>query len=289
MYLSTDYGVSWNRLASAPSVALTAHVIDPQNPSTMYLGGSAFGDAGGVFKSTDGGETWAPARAGLDAAPGAAVFGLAIDPKNSSTVYAATGAGLFKSTDSAGTWTITGMRNSVQIVVIDPASPSTLYTVSTFFPRTGIQRSSDAGATWTPVINGLPTNQTLPVINGQLLLIGVLLADPVMPGLIYLGSTAGLYRSVNRGDSWTAMTSGLPSGPPNVLSLAIDPGNPAVLYAGSGSGGLYKSLDRGASWILTELAVPVVTVIAIDSTNPEHLYAGTIVNESDAFVAKIVE
>jgi photosystem II stability/assembly factor-like uncharacterized protein len=244
----------------------------------MYLG-SAFGDArDGVFKSTDGGANWAPARSGLEAQFGpTGVSGLAIDPKTPSTIYAATFEGIFKSTDSAATWKLSGLAAPTQQVVVDPLSPSTLYAIT--FSSAGVQRSSDAGATWTTVNNGLPAN---PIIR-------VLLADPVTPGLVYAAGAAGVYRSVNGGGAWTPILNGLPSGPADVLSLAIDPGNPSILYAGSASGGLYRSMDRGASWTLTPLTVPLVTAIAVDPANSSRMYAGTMVNNGDAFVAKIVE
>jgi photosystem II stability/assembly factor-like uncharacterized protein len=261
---------------------VTSHVIDPQNPSIIYIASSVFvnGSVSGIFKSTDGGASWAPANSGLNTQLSnlAFPFGLAIDPKTPSTLYAATSTGVLKSTDSAGTWKASGLTTPVQIVVVDPVNTSTLY-AAMGFNALGLQRSRDGGATWTSINNGLPSN----------LFIRALVADPATSGTVYLAGSAGLYKTTNGGDTWTLMQNGLPSGPPDVLSLAIDPANPSILYAGSASGGLYRSMDRGGSWTLTPLAVPVVTAIAIDPTNSSRLYAGTMVNESDAFVVKVVE
>ena len=89
---------------------ITSLAIDPATPSTLY---AAYGNhstgsdcsassCGGVFKSTDGGETWAAAQDGLSAAGD--VRALVIDPRSPSTIYAVTQAGVFRSTDAATTW-----------------------------------------------------------------------------------------------------------------------------------------------------------------------------------------
>ncbi len=68
-------------------------------------------------------------------------------------------------------------------------------------------------------------------------------------------------------------------GPPGgtVLALAIDPANPATLYAGT-NGGVYKSADGGSSWTTVNSGVPLGTIaqaLAIDPSTPATLYAGT--------------
>ena len=77
--------------------------IDPQNPATVYAGtGGDDALSGGVFKSTDGAQTWRAVNAG--GLPAVFVGGLAIDPQTPATVYVGIGLGVFRSTDGGGTW-----------------------------------------------------------------------------------------------------------------------------------------------------------------------------------------
>jgi hypothetical protein len=111
-----------------PGGDVSALAIDPDTPRTLYAGGS-----GGVFKSTDGGDTWGAANAGLPTTD--AVWALAIDPSTPQTLYAGTlfGDGVFKSTDGGGTWNAlnTGLTNTrytrVQALAIDPTEPRRVY------------------------------------------------------------------------------------------------------------------------------------------------------------------
>ena len=101
--------------------SLSALVMDPDIPTTVYAGTSC----SGVLKSLDGGDSWQPASTGL---PGPMVSVLAIDPENPSTLYAGMYyGGLFKSTDGGGTWSATGLTSSVFLLTIAPTTPATLY------------------------------------------------------------------------------------------------------------------------------------------------------------------
>src|SRR2546426_1081335 len=84
--------------------AITALVIDPTTSSTLYAGTArtAYGDVGGVYKSTDGGQHWAAMNTSLT---NATVTALVIDPTASSTLYAGIiGGGVYKSTDGGQHW-----------------------------------------------------------------------------------------------------------------------------------------------------------------------------------------
>ena len=103
---------------------LLALAINPSTTSTLYTGTAG----GGVFKSTDSGDSWSPASTGL---PATVVSALAINPSTPSTLYAGTwGDGVFKSTDSGGSWSPanTGLLATiVSTLAINPNTPSTLY------------------------------------------------------------------------------------------------------------------------------------------------------------------
>src|SRR6266540_943436 len=106
-------------------------------------------------------------------------------------------------------------------------------------------------------------------------IVNALAMDPVTPATVYAGTAwAGVFKSVNGGGSWAAVTSGLTN--LNVNALAIDPDTPATLYAAT-CGGVFKSINGGGSWTraYTGLTNSYVKTLAIDPVTPATVYAGT--------------
>ncbi len=238
-----------------PGGNVTALAIDPVLPSTVYAGTD-----GGVFRSTDGGATWAVANSGLT---NPFVAALAIDPITPSTLYAGTGGGVFKSTDAAATWGTANVglpTTDVRALAIDPSTPSTLYAGALFGGVFigGVFKSIDAGATWGAAL----TDDFL----------FALAIDPSTPSTLYAATARGVFKSTDAGATWSI--TGLPS---TAGSLAIDPITPSRLYAGTGGGGVYKSTDAGATWRAANdgLTNTDVRALAIDPITPSTLYAGT--------------
>src|SRR5207245_2292373 len=105
---------------------------------------------------------------------------------------------------------------------------------------------------------------------------GPLAIDPQTPATLYVGTRAdGVFRSTDGGESWSAVSAGLPNLP--VTALAIDPQTPTILYAGTERGGVYKSTDGGESWsaLNTGLSNLFVSSIVVDPRRPTTVYAGT--------------
>ena len=265
-------------------VAGPALLLDPLTPTTIYAASMCqIVTSGpphcGVSKSTDGGLTWTVPSNG----PSVPILGLAIDPKTPSILYASTGLGIFKSTDGAATWSLTGSLGSagaVAAVAVDPLNSAVLFASVGNSDSQGIYKSTDTGASFTAIGNGLPSgwfaNSFVPV--------------PSVPGRVYaIGSFApakDVYRTDDSGNTWMKVGSGLPDGP--VSALAVDPGNPSVVYAAPSAGGLYRSTDAGATFLLVPgLRIAIVSSIAIDPTNSSQIYTGSQFNPSDAFVMKI--
>jgi photosystem II stability/assembly factor-like uncharacterized protein len=131
IFKSTDGGSSWTAANSGlPGGAVSSIAIDAQNPATLYIGLS-WGEninRTGVFKSIDGGTSWKQLSPGL---PEGTYFGsLAIDPRDSSTVYSGTGRGVFRSTDGGENWSAvnSGLSGiSVSSLAIDPQDPNSVY------------------------------------------------------------------------------------------------------------------------------------------------------------------
>jgi photosystem II stability/assembly factor-like uncharacterized protein len=197
------------------------------------------------------------------------VLALAIDPANSSRVYAGTAEGLFRSNSGGAFWDLhpsTG-RGAIRAVVVNPARPATVYVGAEATPdrRNGtVFKSTDSGATWLPVGGGLPAQQ--PTM--------ALAIDPVRPATLYAATLGGVFKTTNAGASWTAAGTGLPPAP--VMTLAIDPDARGTLYAGTRVG-VFKTTNGGTSWTVasTGLTDTEVIALAIDALEPETLYAAT--------------
>ena len=206
-------------------------------------------------------------------------IGLAIDPKTPSVLYAAATGGIYKSTDGGVTWNTSGILSSSVAVAVDPVNSSILYasmgtSLSLSLPSSGdssgLFKSADGGTTWTPINNGLPSGW---FANNFILDPSV----PQRIYAVGSSSNAGLYRSDDGGNNWSAIGSGLPNSPLN--GLALDSSNSSTLYAGPVAGGLYRSQDAGATWSqVPALSVPIVYAIAVDPSNSSRIYAGTQLN-----------
>jgi uncharacterized repeat protein (TIGR01451 family) len=264
VFKSTNSGSSWAATTMTNFVNRNALVVDPVSPSTLYAGTLV----SGIFKSTDAGATWNLSGTGLPQNFGIfnQIVCLAISPGNTSTLFAGiTGHGLFKSTDGGATWSATSLTNAPDIVVVDPASSSTVYAGTS----QGLYKSLDAGATWnlTGLTSGVDTFVISPAAS-----------------TLYAGGSGGLFVSTNGGTSWSA--TGLAS---SVSAFLIDPVTPTTFYANA-SGGVSKSTDSGATWntITNGLTQPFANTLAIDlTTAPAVLYAGTNASNPDTFIAKL--
>jgi photosystem II stability/assembly factor-like uncharacterized protein len=232
--------------------------IDPLTPATLYAG--VYGE--GLFKTTDGGQSWRPADTGLTSV---VIQSLVIDPNTPTTLYAGTGnSGVFKSMDGGATWQIAniGLKNStIAALAIDPANPTTLYAGTS---GGGVFKSVYGGTSW----NAANTGLSQPYVSA-------LAIDPSSSNTIYAGTLEGVSKSTDGGAHWTAASTGLAG--IHVVALAIDPVTPTTIYAGTYSRGLFKSTDGGATWNAANngLTGTDVLAVAIDPERPATLYAGT--------------
>jgi len=263
-------GETWTEINNGfPSVGAgaSALALDPVSPSTLY----SWTDKGIVFKSVDGAGSWKTSGG----VPG--VHALVIDPMNSSNIYAIARSGIVKSTNAGATWLSanTGLSPGfITSLAIDPFTPSTVYAAVTYG---SLFKSTDGAESWSLLNTGLP--------SGSLALLNF---DPVTPSTIYsVGVNGGIFKSNDGGERWTAIKA-----PVNVafgdsvLSLAIDPGSPSTIYAGSfavatgfpgnvGEGSIGKSTDGGRSWNRVNAGIPpnaFVKSLSIDPAAPSTIY-----------------
>jgi photosystem II stability/assembly factor-like uncharacterized protein len=241
--------------------------VDPQTPTNVYAAAP-----GGIFKSVDGGMTWARATNGIT---DLTIDALVIDPKTPTTLYAGaeTGGGVFKSTDGANSWTqLSNAPTIVNALAINPQTTSTLYAGSPFAGTGTVFKSTDGGMTWAMSGSGLPNGTFILAIN------------PQTPTTLYAGEQSqGIFKSLDGGNSWAAANNGFSGSLINVQALAINPQNTSTLYAAvatlGGPFGLFESTNDGASWSLANSLVNIssnlVSIsLAINPQTPFTLFVG---------------
>lgn len=276
------------------SYSIGCVVLDPSNPNVVWVGTGennnqrsvAYGD--GIYKSEDGGKTWK--HKGLKTSEH--IANIVVDPTDPNTVYVAAYGpvwsdggerGVYKSTDGGETWTCiksvstyTGCNN----LIMDPRDPKVLYAafhqrqrkVFTYIgggPESALFKSSDAGLTWKKLEGGLP--------GGDIGRIGIDVS-PANPDYVYAVVEAGekkggIYRSTDRGASWTKMSDTYTSGN-YYQELNCDPKDPNRIFI---TDTYYKVSDDGGKTVrnLSELNKHIDNhCIWIDPDNTEHLRVG---------------
>jgi hypothetical protein len=273
-----------------PSLAIGALAIAPSNDMIIYAGtgeGSLAGDSyfgNGIIKSTDGGQTWAQVSG--DYFEGVSVSRIVVDPTNPSHLYAAVlrgrgGArrvspplhsrfGIWTSSNGGVSWTLlkeASDANGATDLEMDPQNPSILYAS---FWSDKIYKSTNAGVTWTPIMNGLPDGD----FAASQTRFSISLSHPMgQAPVLYAGfdwidklggdHPAQVFKSTDQGANWVATSTG--TGSNSVLDycatqcyydnvIEADPTNPNVVFAGGvygyaiGSGGIFRSDTGGNTW-----------------------------------------
>lgn len=264
-------GLQWRLAGPFRAGWSTMAVGIPDQPDTFLFGAAD----GGVWKTTDAGQTWQPI---FDEQTDASIGALAIAPSNAQVIYVGTGQpeprydiaagnGMYKSGDGGKTWQHIGLEATRHIgaILVDPKNPDVVVVAALGHifgpnPERGIYRSSDGGKTWQ---HTLAIDADTGVVD--------LAADPADPKTIYAsawqarnypwlsyftpisGSHSGIYKSGDGGLSWTRLGGhDWPDGKLGRIGLAVTRTASGVrIYAsvdGGAKGGLYRSDDGGANW-----------------------------------------
>ncbi|MBX2826993.1 MAG: T9SS type A sorting domain-containing protein [Flavobacteriaceae bacterium] len=247
--------------------------IPIDQPETYYVGAAS----GGIFKTTDAGDTWNPI---FDNIGSLSIGDIEISKTDTDVVWVGTGEvnagggslaydgdGIYKSEDGGLTWESKGLPDvgSIGKIVIDPNDENTIM-VATMGPlfrddaNRGVYRTTDGGDTWNQVLfvddmTGA-IDMAIHPSNGDIVYAATWQRVRRPQFRDYGGAGSGLHRSTDGGVTWTEMTSGLPTLPAEKgrISIDISQSNPAVLYAryadASGSiQGVYRTADGGDTWV----------------------------------------
>ena len=227
---------------------------------------------GGVWKTTDGGNTWNPVTDGQIRS--SSVGAVAVSESNPDVVYIGMGEacirgnimqgdGIYKSADAGKTWTHMGLADThvISEIVVHPKNGDIVYAAAFGHPpapndERGVYRSRDGGKTWQPVL--FRDNKTAAID---------LVMDRHDPDVLYAalweayrvsyqmssgGPGSGLFKTTDGGDTWTELTRkpGMPSGIIGRIGVAVSPADSKRVYAlvENENGGLFRSDDGGETW-----------------------------------------
>jgi photosystem II stability/assembly factor-like uncharacterized protein len=252
LYKSVDEGGTWAILGSGVLDRPYYLVFSPQEAGTVYVGTSS-----GAFRTTDGGVSWA----GLGLPAMGWVTAIAVDPEDPDTIYASVqGQGLFESTDGGQSWALVGgglpEGVGLKFLSFDPGDRRILYSLD---DRGRTFKSTDAAKNWSQFYAEERLNASL------------MATDPHQGGRVYVaGQGRGLFRSDDRGGSWTEVGQGLRERP-TITALIFDPEVAGVLYAIE-SGQLHKSFDAGSNWVPAQYTGNLL-FLKRHPTLPNRLYA----------------
>jgi photosystem II stability/assembly factor-like uncharacterized protein len=271
---STAFGaLSWRNIGPQRGGRSVAVAGSASRPQEYYMGTTG----GGVFKSTDGGETWLPVS---DRYFGGTIGAIAVSESNPDIVYVGGGEypirgntshgdGVYKTTDGGRTWSYLGLAETRHIskIKVHPKNPEIVYVgalgpvFSTTAPHRGVYKSTDGGKTWKNILKRAGNDST-----------GVveLVMDPGNPEVLYAGlweayrkpwlmnsggPGGGIFRTTDGGASWKEITRnpGLPKGTIGNVGITISPANPKRIWAiiEADDGGVFRSDDGGETWSQT--------------------------------------
>ena len=292
-------GMQYRQVGPLQGGRVTTVAGVPSQPQTYYMGVAS----GGLWRTTDGGESWEPITDGkvpvgssgaiavADSDPDIIYFGTGSDGLRSNV---STGRGVYKTTDGGETWSFAGLYDVGQIggLKIHPTDPNTVWVAANgdaFKPSSerGIYKTTDGGETWR---NTLFVSDSTGAMDVEI--------QPGNPSVVYAwmnrierkpwtiisGSyEGGFYKSTDGGESFDRIMNGLPSELIGKGNMGVTDANPDRIYAlveAKPGGGLYRSDDAGQNWMLVNDEGAMIqrpfyyTTLGTDPTNADVVYTG---------------
>jgi photosystem II stability/assembly factor-like uncharacterized protein len=297
IYKSTDGGATWEHMGLQGSERIARILVHPKNGDVVYacVPGRLWSDSPerGVYKTSDGGKTWAVVLKGPNLSTGCS--GLSLDEKSPDTLFAGlwdfrrkgwtfrsggetpespSGSGFFKTIDGGKTWSRLdgaglpkGPWGRVEVAVA-PSDPKIVY-AAIESAKSGLYRSSDGGATW-------EARDQSQFMAWRAFYFFRLVVDPQNPERLFKAG-GGLIVSEDGGKSFSYSGGG---GHGDWHDVWIDPGNTQHVLGGD-DGGLWISHDGGSRWWKgNNLPISQFYHVAIDDKDPYQVYGGLQDNSS---------
>ncbi len=241
----------------------------PDRPHTYYQGTTG----GGVWKTTDDGQTWENISDGYF---GGSIGAVAVAASDRNVIYAGTGSacirgntstghGMYRSTDGGKTWRFIGLPEAGLIgqIAVHPSDAELVYVAALGHPfgknpERGVYRSSNGGETWELVLFVSDSTGAVALSmnpqNPREIYAGMWRTER-KPWTLISGSTdGGVFKTTDGGDTWEKLGSGLPTGMAGRVGVTVSPANPDrvwVLIEAEPDGGVYRSDDAGETWTRT--------------------------------------
>jgi photosystem II stability/assembly factor-like uncharacterized protein len=283
---------------------VTSLAVNPFNRAQYYVGVAS----GGVWKTDNDGLTWNPV---FEHEGSFSIGDVKLDPRDPAIVWVGTGEnnsqrsvdygdGVYKSEDGGKSWTNVGLKHSEHIgrIAISPRDSNTVFVAAEgplWSPGgdRGIYRTIDGGKSWKKVLNVSEntgfSDVAIDTDDPDMIYAAAYQRRRHVWTLIDGGPESALYRSVDGGNTWTKLKSGLPTVDTGRIGIAISPADHNVVYAlveaADGKGGIFRSSDRGATWErrnpYDDTAMYYAQVFA-DPKNVDRIYVmGTLIRVSD--------
>jgi photosystem II stability/assembly factor-like uncharacterized protein len=262
--------LSWRNLGPQRGGRSVAVAGSPGRPQEYYMGTTG----GGVFKTTDGGDSWAPVT---DRYFGGTIGAIAVSESNPEIVYVGGGEypirgntshgdGVYKTTDGGRTWSYLGLVETRHIakIRVHPKNPDIVYVAalgpvfSTTSPHRGIYKSTDGGKSWKNILKRAGNDSTGAV---------ELVMDPGNPEVLYAGlweayrkpwllnsggPGGGIFKTTDGGATWKELTRnpGLPKGIIGNVGITVSGANSKRVWSiiEADDGGVFRSEDGGETW-----------------------------------------
>ena len=285
LYKSVDGGTNWKKVGFEKSDHISAIQINPNNSNEVYVGvlGPLWGDGDerGVYKTSDGGETWEQLLAG-DLSTGCS--DLVMDPNDPNTLYAAfwefrrtaysfnsggKNSALYKSTDGGKNWKKihNGFPEGVLgrfAIAVAKTNSKVVYAVveSEDKSKSGLYRSDDAGESW----NYLYKNFEIAV---RPFYFSRLTVDPRDENVVL---KCGYTGSISRDGGKTFKGIGYQH--PDIHDMIFSINNSDIIYTGT-DGGVYRSYDGGSTFDMVDnIPVSQYYHVSVDNEEPYNIYGG---------------
>lgn len=260
-FKSTDGGVTWIGTNSSQSFDYVSPYdiqVSKTNPDVIYVCGikqtsSAY--YGLLFKSSDGGATWADLSSNVDTTQYNYFTCLAIDPTSESRVYIG-GTYFYYSINGGSTFIRSSQAMNMYSLAIDPTAPAKLYAAGSGT----MMNSTDYGVVWLTRYN---------VIKGAGYSLEV---APATPSTLYTATYLGLFKSTDSCSHWSTCHNGILNS--DICAISISRSNPSIIFAEHVSWGVRATTNGGTTWLDKGYFVDCGNLcdILIHPTNPNIIY-----------------